>query len=388
MRRLSNSVYLGDVVKRVKNKVDKNNTDLKYYVGGEHFDIGEPVINKRGVIEESTIGPAFRMSFEPGHVLLMSRNPHLKKAGMVNFPGICSDVSYVCETKDEEKLRQRFIPFIFQSEKFWRFAEANKKGSTNFFLNWTDFEKFEFNLPSIDEQDKLTELLWAATETKESYKRLLYFTDELIKSQFTEMFKNKKYPMVKASEVCEFITKGTTPPTDEIKKKPNEDSIPYLKVYNLSFDGRILFNEEPQYISRKIHDGKLARSRVYPKDVLMNIVGPPLGKFALVDDGFPEWNINQAIAIFRAKEMILPEYLLHSLMQPDVLQPFLDKAVGIRQLNLSLEQCRNFKFPLPPIELQNRFVEFVWQTEKSKIELEQAYTELDLTCRKIISENI
>ena len=195
---MSNYVFLGDVVKRVRNKVDKDNTDLVYYVGGEHFENGEVIISKKGIIKESTIGPAFNMSFEPGHVLLMSRNPHLRKAGVVDFSGICSNVSYVCETKDEEKLRQKFLPFIFQSEIFWRFAEANKKGSTNFFLNWSDFERFEFALPSIQEQDKLIELLWAANNTKEAYKKLLYITDELIKSQFIEMFgepisNNKKW---------------------------------------------------------------------------------------------------------------------------------------------------------------------------------------------------
>ena len=171
---------------------------------------------------------------------------------------------------------------------------------------------------------------------------------------------------MKAQDVCHFITKGTTPKADEIFTKPFENSIPYLKVYNLSFDGGMLFFEEPQYIDRSVHDGKLARSKVYPNDVLMNIVGPPLGKFALVNNDFEEWNINQAIAIFRAKKSIHPKFLLHALMQPDVLGPFLEKAQGVRQLNFSLEQCRNLEFPLPPMDEQMNFVAIVEQTDKSK----------------------
>ena len=81
--------------------------------------------------------------------------------------------------------------------------------------------------------------------------------------------------MVKAQEVCYFITKGTTPKANEIFTKPFENCIPYLKVYNLSFDGSMLFFDEPQYIEKSVHEGKLARSKVYPNDVLMNIVGPP-----------------------------------------------------------------------------------------------------------------
>ena len=86
-------VTLKDVVCRIKDKVDKDNTDLEYYIGGEHFDNGEITISNRGVIAGSTIGPAFHMRFMPGDVLLMSRNPHLRKAAVVDFEGICSDVS-------------------------------------------------------------------------------------------------------------------------------------------------------------------------------------------------------------------------------------------------------------------------------------------------------
>ena len=181
-------VLLKDVVARIKDKVDKDNTDLKYYIGGEHFDSGEIQITKKGIIKESIIGPVFHMRFQPGDVLLMSRNPHLRKAGIVDFEGICSDVSYVCRTKDENVLMQRFIPFIFQTDHFWKFAEENKKGSTNFFLNWSDFEKYEFELPQIDEQKKLCEMMWAFEDTKSAYKDLLLQTDKLVKSQFIEMF--------------------------------------------------------------------------------------------------------------------------------------------------------------------------------------------------------
>ena len=181
-------VLLKDVVARIKDKVDKDNTDLEYYIGGEHFDYGEICVTKKAAIKGSTIGPAFHMRFKPGDVLLMSRNPHLRKAGVVDFEGLCSDVSYVCRTKDESVLMQRFLPFIFQTEHFWDFAEKNKHGSTNYFLNWTDFEKYEFDLPTIDVQKELTELLWAAQELKLAYREMFARTDELVKSQFIEMF--------------------------------------------------------------------------------------------------------------------------------------------------------------------------------------------------------
>ena len=181
-------VKLGDVVVRIKDRVDKDNTDLVYYVGGEHFNNGTLTVKNSGLIKGSTIGPAFCTKFKTGDVLLMSRNPHLRKAGMVDFDGICSDVSYIIRTKDEKVLMQKFIPIIFQSDEFWQFAEKNKKGSTNFFLNWSDFERFEFEMPTIFEQRKYVDLIWAMEDTIESYKRMIAINDDLINAKFISMF--------------------------------------------------------------------------------------------------------------------------------------------------------------------------------------------------------
>ena len=80
------------------------------------------------------------------------------------------------------------------------------------------------------------------------------------------------------------------------KRKPftATGEIPYLKVYNI-VNQNINFDYKPQFIPKTVHEKELKRCKCYPNDVLMNIVGPPLGKIALVTDQFPEWNINQAL---------------------------------------------------------------------------------------------
>ena len=246
----------------------------------------------------------------------------------------------------------------------------------------------EINIPLYDEetQNNIVKELEKITNLIDKQKKQLEKLDELVKSRFVEMFGNGNYPMVKAESVCEFITKGTTPPTGEIYAEFDDNKVPYLKVYNLSFDGSLLFDSEPQYINKEIHNGKLSRSKVYPNDVLMNIVGPPLGKFSLVTAEYPEWNINQAISIFRAKKDVLPRFLLSALMQPTVLKPFLKQAVGVRQLNISLEQCRNLQFPLPPIERQNEFVNFAEQTDKSKLEVQKSLEKLELLKKALMQK--
>lgn len=193
-------VLLKDVIKRAQTRVDKDNTDLIYYVGGEHIDSENVCVTKRGLIEGSTIGPMFYYGFKAGDFLLVSRNPHLRKAGRVDFDGICSEKTFVLETQDPEVLLPDFLPFILQNDCFWEYAYQHRHGSTNTFINWSTLASYEFELPDMDKQKELAEILWSMEETKKSYQGLIAATDELVKSQFIGPFVSGDLTTAAASE--------------------------------------------------------------------------------------------------------------------------------------------------------------------------------------------
>lgn len=298
----------------------------------------------------------------PNDILISVRAP----VGALNIADTkcCIGRGLAALTVNESVCNAGYLWYALQS----KVNELNAKGTGSTFkaINKAALADTEIPYVPLDEQKKIADIFDKLSFAIDKRDRQIEILNLLVKSRFVEMFGDNKYESVKASDVCDFITKGTTPSAGEIYESYAESRVPYLKVYNLSFTGELLFNSEPQYISIDVHNGKLARSKVFPNDVLMNIVGPPLGKFSLVTDEYNEWNINQAIAIFRAKERVLPRYLMTALMQPNVLRPFVEQAVGVRQLNLSLEQCRNLEFPLPPIERQKQFVELSEKTDKSK----------------------
>lgn len=151
---------------------------------------------------------------------------------------------------------------------------------------------------------------------------------------------------VSGEQLCEFITKGTTPP-----KELDADgvrTIPFLRVTNLTDRGELDLTDKV-FVSEETHKGFLARSVVYPGDVLMNIVGPPLGQVAVVPSTFSEWNINQAIAIFRAVDGVLSAFICRYLLS-SVAQQWLKvrSKTTAGQTNLTLEVCRSLPIPLPP----------------------------------------
>lgn len=379
-------VYLKDVVTRIKDKVDKNNTDLEYYIGGEHFDNGEIQITKKGVIAGSTIGPAFHMRFVPGDVLLMSRNPHLRKAGVVDFEGICSDVSYVCRTKDENVLMQKFLPFIFQSDDFWRFAEQNKKGSTNFFLNWSDFEKYEFNLPPIETQKKLVEILWSFEDTKTAYKKLLDKTDELVKSQFIEMFglpecNTHEYEIGTIADVVKDVHYGTA-------KKASEDGrYIYIRMNNITYDGELDLSDVKRI---DVPEKDLAGCIVQEGDVLFNrtnskdLVGKTChftGKEPMIIAGY--------IIRLRMNGKVLPEYVstfMNLERSKSLLYSMAKGAVG--QANINAKEVQSIPIVIPPEDIQKEFMKLRKQSDKSKFELKQAIADIDNLSKALIQQEL
>lgn len=163
---------------------------------------------------------------------------------------------------------------------------------------------------------------------------------------------NRNWISERAGDVCEKVQSGGTP-KEGFSKVPG---VPFLKVYNI-VNQQISFEYRPQYVSRSLHEGPLAKSKVKPGDVLMNIVGPPLGKVAVVPEKFSEWNINQAITLFRPSSRIISEWINIILCSGENIADIVNETKGsVGQINISLSQCRNFLFPVPPIEEQHEIV--------------------------------
>ena len=181
-------VKFSEVAHRAYTREDRFNTEKIYYVGGEHIDSCELYVTKKGVIKGSTIGPMFYCGFTAGQILFVTRNPHLKKCSIADFDGICSEKTFVIETKDESILTQEYLEIIMQSDDFWNYCEENKSGGVNYFLNWSTLADYEFELPPIKQQLEIAQKVMSAYRLKQSYKKLLDATREMVKSQFIEMF--------------------------------------------------------------------------------------------------------------------------------------------------------------------------------------------------------
>lgn len=157
----------------------------------------------------------------------------------------------------------------------------------------------------------------------------------------------------RVGDICKNITSGSTPSKDSF----NSNEIPYLKVYNIR-NQEIDFNYKPQFIKQSVHESSLKRCILKPGDVVMNIVGPPLGKVAIIPNTFPEWNCNQAISIFRCIEESINPFIYKYLCAGLYLNYLHYKGMA-GQDNISVTMCKELIIGLPPIEEQKAIVEKV-----------------------------
>lgn len=167
-----------------------------------------------------------------------------------------------------------------------------------------------------------------------------------------------------ADKICSKITKGTTPPRSEIIE---DNAIPFLRVNNLTFCGKLEEASGMQFVSEQAHRGFLARSIAYPNDILMNIVGPPLGKIALLAETFPEYNLNQAIVIYRVNSKDIDKrFFLFYLMSSPAQQWFRTRSKKTSgQQNLTIELCKELPVPLPPLPEQKKIARILSTWDKA-----------------------
>lgn len=242
---------------------------------------------------------------------------------------------------------------------FWRMQLIEIDHSTHKRYWIQQYSKIRVKIPSIPEQKKVIakiEELFSELDNnietlKNTRKQLAVYRQAVLKEAFASTAASCR----RLEELCFFITKGTTPSKSTMTAGSGE--IPFIKVYNLTFDNTLDFSIDPTFVDKETHNGFLERSIVYPGDVLMNIVGPPMGKVSIVPDMYPEWNINQAIVRFRCLDGLYNKYLAYFLGYSDTVEKMKSRAKATAgQFNLTLEICRDIQIPVPSIGEQEKIV--------------------------------
>jgi len=372
-------VTLGEVCTEYKGRVDDvGNLPI---VGLEHLSQSD--IDLLGCSHEET---TFTKGFLKGHVLFGRRRAYLKKASLAPFDGVCSGDIIVIEAKDG-KLFPGLLPFIIQNDFLFDFAVENSAGSLSPRVKWKDLSRFEFDLPLMEEQEKLAELLWAAQETKRVYARLLLACDEMVKSRFIEMFGSDVDSTPWSVEKVEHIADVTVGVVIKPAQYYVEDASQGVRAFrSLNVQPMHVKDGDWVYFSIEGHE-KNGKSSLKASDVLIVRSGYP-GTSCVVG---PEYEGSNAIDLIIAHpdlERINPTYLAAFNNCPIGQQQIQSGVGGAAQQHFNVGRYKSLKIPVPPLELQREFADFFAQVDKSEFALKQAIDSVSATMTSILNQEL
>ena len=210
------------------------------------------------------------------------------------------------------------------------------------------FAEFEFNIPDRQKQDEIVEKLDKMAEILSLKDKELKKYDELIKSQFTEMFENKDFTTKKGSELfCFSSGKGQT-------------------TNNLSNN-----YEYPCYGGNGITGYSKNYFIDYPT-IVIGRVGAYCGSIHLVNEKC--WVTDNAIYISDTKNKDINLYFMKFVFEQANFRRF-NSSAG--QPKITQEPLKNYDYMLPPINLQNKFADFVKHIDKLKFSIKQSIEKLE-----------
>ena len=358
---------------------DPSNSDIDIFVGLEHYDVGEPVITRYGSTEMLTTAVK---KFNSGDILLARRNVYLRRAGKADFDGVTSGDSIVIRVKsDLSKLEEcdstvmkSLLPFILNTNAFWDYANTNSDGTMSKRLSPQMLLDYEFDLPPLAEQKVLADKLWAAYRLKESYKKLLTATEEMVKSQFIEMFgdplKNpKNFAQRKLGDVATLLN-GRAYKASELLSSGR---------YLVLRVGNFFTNTDYYYSDLELEPDKYCDTG----DILYSwsaTLGAQIWKGGKVIYHYHIWKV-----LFD-ENILNKEYFCFMLnVMTDSLK---QETHGSTMVHLTKDGMEKKFIAIPPLELQKRFVSIAEQADKSGFELRKSIEAIDKVIKSLINENL
>ena len=234
-------------------------------------------------------------------------------------------------------------------------------------FKWLKESKIEY--PDIKEQRKIVRILDKVSDIIQNRKRELSQLDDLVRARFVEMFGNCKN-MISMSELCSIITDGTHQPP-----KFQDTGIPFIFVSNLA-NNTVTYNAE-KFISEEAYNELYKRTPIETGDVLLSTVGSYGHPAVVVED--TKFLFQRHIAYLKPKKELINSFYLHSaLLAPDCQRQIEERVKGVAQKTLNLSEIRKIMIPVPNMEGQNVFVDFIHQVDKSKDSVQKALDEAQL----------
>ena len=247
----------------------------------------------------------------------------------------------------------------------------------------SEMEQMELLLPEMEQQLQIATVLDKVSELIALRKEQLAKLDELVKARFVEMFgdavsNEKGWPLATLAEIAE-IKIG--PFGSLLHKEDYKTGGHALINPSHIIGGRIVIDDNLTIDDAKY--AELSAYHLYPGDIVMGRRGE-MGRCAVVyQNGLL---CGTGSLIIRPNERMKPYFLQSILSSPTYKKVIEDKAVGVTMMNLNVPIVSELTVPLLPVDLQERFVEFMAKIDETKLTIQSSLDKLVVMKKALMQE--
>lgn len=307
---------------------------------------------------------------EPGDFLL-SNSMSFGRPYILKIDGCIHDGWLVLRDKDEV-FDKRFLYYYLSSKTTYQKFKSMAVGGVVNNLNSEMVRKVDVPVPTKVEQSEIADLLGKMSNVINLRKQESQHLDDLIKARFVELFGNpvlneKGWDIVELNEVCDGIGDGLhgTPEYDD------NGGFPFINGNNL-VEGVIKITPATKMVNEETYNKHYIE--ITDNAILLSINGT-LGKLAFYNG--EQVMLGKSACYCNLKPEISKEFV-YGVMKTEAFTKFLESnATASTIKNVGLKAIRGFRLILPPNELQNQFVEFKKQVDKSKVVVKKSLEETE-----------
>jgi type I restriction enzyme S subunit len=352
-------VRFGDVVENCAETCDPAEAGLERFVAMEHLEPGSLHVRSWGNVADGT---TFTRRCRPGQVLFGKRRAYQRKVAVAEFEAVVSGDIYVLAPKDPQRLLPELLPFLCLSERFFQHAVGTSAGSLSPRTNWSSLASFELDLPPLDQQRRIAEILWAVNEHLHTVSEQSSHCLFLLRTISDELCWNNKWPAGEIKNIA--VAKlGGFLDGDWIESKDQSPAgIRLLQLADIG-DGQFL-NKSDRYISEQTFK-RLNCNEVMPGDLLISRMADPIGRACIVPALLSRMItvVDCTIARINTKSHD-PNYWLNLTNTSRRRQLEANKAGGSTRLRISRKNLESIRIPIPTFDYQVQSAERLQDIQK------------------------
>ena len=273
---------------------------------------------------------------------------------------------------DQTKILPEFLEYALRCKRSINYYKAKLRGSTarRRSLPTPTLLAHTVPLPSIQEQKNILKIIQRAKTILEYKKHELQLLDDLIRARFAEIFGDQKsnskgWPIVTFAECADIDT-------NMVHDFEGYEDYPHIGIDSIETEtGRL--SGYRTVAEEGVISGKYFFTE---KHIIYSKIRPNLNKVAMPDfDGVCSAD---AYPILVKDGVCSKEYLAYTMRSKYFLDYILAFSNRTNLPKVNKKQVEGFMLPLPPIELQQQFSDFVKAIDKSKAVVQKSLEETQL----------